>query len=92
MIATLPISLRTSARVTLLSLQAFEMPIASICTATNDGAPNEIVSPKRALNWVTNGLATGTSLMSRLNDEMYAPGTLKLDESNAPSVAMNSPV
>ena len=51
------------------------MPIAIACTATNDGAPNEIVCPYCLVNCVTNGVATGTSLMSRLNDEMYAPGT-----------------
>ena len=30
--------------------------------------------------------------MSRLNDEMYAPGTLKFDESYVPSVPMKAPV
>jgi len=34
----------------------------------------------------------GTSWMSRLNDEMYAPGNLKFVESNVPSVPMNSPL
>jgi hypothetical protein len=42
---TWPMSRRTSARLALPSAHAFEMPIAIICTATHDGAPNEIVSP-----------------------------------------------
>jgi hypothetical protein len=58
---TLPISRRTSTRLILPSLQAFETPIAIIWTAMNDGAPNEIVSPYRDSNWVTNGFASGSS-------------------------------
>ena len=47
---------------------------------------------ERALNWFTNGRAIGTSLMSRLNDEMYAPGTLNSSELNVPSVPKKAPV
>ena len=90
-ILTLPMSRRTSPRLVLPSAQEAEIPIAIACTATNDGAPNEIVCPYFFVNCATNGFAIGTSLMSRLNDEMYAPGDVNCDESNAPSVARNSP-
>ena len=60
-----------------------EIPIAIACTATNDGAPNEIVCPYFFVNCATNGFAIGTSLMSRLNDEMYAPGDVNREESDS---------
>src|SRR4026209_1146229 len=90
-IFTLPISRRTSERLTRPSAHAIERPIAIACMATNVGTPKLFVSPKRALNWFENGLATGMSLTSRLNDEMYEPGTLKVFESYVPSGPKNRP-
>src|SRR6266567_4304961 len=91
-ILTVRMFFNTSARLTLPSAQDFEIDIASAWTATHDGTPKLIVLPNRRVNSATIGLSALIFVTSRLNDEMYAPGSLNCDESNVPSVPTNLPL